>query len=172
MSFSYNPMSKDEAEKSRQFPLLEPGIYNFQVLKAEYRLSNPKFDKKGEPLPRNPMIELILLIWDNNGKEFNVYDYLINSEKMEWKTRHFCDSVGLEKEYEAKQFNEHLCEGRSGKASIIIQAGQKKPNSSEFYKDKNSVEDYLLLSENLETNKSPSAEDSGKPFDDDIDIPF
>lgn len=132
--FTYEPLTQEQCEKENSFPLMEPGTYNFQVLESKYKLS-----KTG-----NNMIELILTVWDNNGKEFHIYDYLVATPKMMWKTLHFCKAVGLEQEYLGKKFNEDLCINRSGKVDIIYQAGQSNPNGGK-YPDKNGVEDYVLL---------------------------
>ncbi len=156
MSFSYEPMTEEQCEKERQFPLLEPGIYNFTVNKAEYKRSH-----KG-----TPMIELNLTIWDEHGKEYHVFDYLIATPKMEWKTRHFCDSIGLTKEYDDKKFNEHLCVNRSGKAEVIFQKGKAKDGGG-FYKDKNAIEDYVMTDQGAQKQTTANVDD----FKDDS-IPF
>lgn len=157
MSFPYNPMTEEQCDKERQFPLLEPGIYNFTVTKAEQKRS-----KSG-----NPMIELTLHVWDNTGKEFNVFDYLIATPNMMWKIKHFCDSVGLSQEYADGKFNEHMAVGRSGKADFIFQKGKAKEGGG-FYKDKNAVEDYVMTDKGAQ-KYNPSETDS-KEFDD--SIPF
>lgn len=156
--FSYTPVSREEAEKESQFPLMEPGIYNFTTVSATFEISKPKLDKKtGETIPGNPMIKLQHVVWDGEGKEHTVYDYLISTKKMAWKTIQYCDAVGLSKVYDEGKFNEHSCQGKSGKVSIIIQAGQAKEGGG-FYKDKNSVEFYVK-------DESPE-----QPFND--DLPF
>lgn len=159
MSFSYNPMTEEEAEKERQFPMLEPGTYNFEVMKSEFKMSNTG-QYRNPNKPSNPMIKLQLLVWGSDGKEYTVFDFLVGSKNMEWKTRHFCRAVGLLKEYEAKTFNESICEGKSGKVSIIQQKGQPKEGGG-FYQDKNAVEDYIS-DESTKTTKPD--------FDD--DVPF
>lgn len=159
MGFRYTPKTEEECQKALQYPMLEPGIYDFQVISAEYKTSS-----KG-----NPMIALKLCVWNEDGKQFHIFDYLVATEKMEWKTKHFCDSVGLSKEYESGAFNEDLCANRCGKASIIYQAGQKKPDGS-YYADKNAVEDYVVTDKGS-LKYDPNAQGKEKGFFND-DIPF
>lgn len=149
-------MTEEQCEKERQYPMLEPGIYNFTVSKAESKRS-----KSG-----NPMIELTLKVFDNNGKEFNVFDYLIAMPSMNWKIRHFCDSVGLTKEYESGKFDEYLAVGRSGKVDIVFQKGKAKDGGG-FYKDKNAVEDYVMTDQGAQKYNAAPVDD----FKDDS-IPF
>lgn len=163
-SFSYTPMTEQEINEMREFPLLEKGIYNFQVIKSELKMSNTgKYHNPAKEC--NPMISLQLLVWGNDGKEYTVFDNLIAKSTMEWKTRHFCECVGLIKEYDSKTFNETLCEGRSGKVAITIQKGTERPDGS-FYKDKNSVENYVI--DLFDTTKQKVNDD----FKDDDTIPF
>ena len=79
MTFTYEPITAEQVEKERQYPLLDPGIYNFQVIESTFKTSSTG----------NPMIVLKLMIWDKNGKEFIVFDYLVGTNGMAWKTRHF-----------------------------------------------------------------------------------
>lgn len=166
MSFSYQRLSRDEAEKSRQFPLLEPGIYNFRVKEAKFEMSNQGINRDPNK-PSNPMIKLELSINDSDGIEHTIYDYLIETKRMGWKARHFCDAVGLSQEYDSLQFNEKLCLNRRGKASIIFQAGTRKPDGT-YYKDKNAVEDYVM--NDIGQTKSEIEKKKDEFFDD--SIPF
>lgn len=139
MNFSYEPLTEDQCNKSRQFPLLEPGVYDFQVMDAHVKVSRAG----------NPMIELILKVWGKNGAEFTIYDYLLSTPNMAWKLKHFCDSVGLAKEYESKSFDEFKCINRFGKADIVYQPGAKKANGDGYYSDKNAVNDYVKAEEKV-----------------------
>lgn len=160
MTFSYPVLSEEEAQKER-FTLLENGVYNFTVTRAVGKMSKPKPGK--EP---NPMIELQITVWDKHGREHYLYDYLVGSRNMAWKTRHFCESVGLVKEYESQEFNEYKAVNRSGKALIGFQEGKQKPEGG-FYKDKNVIEDYVLEDAPKKIDTSPikdKFEDSEIPF--------
>jgi hypothetical protein len=158
-SFTYQPLSAEEAERARQYPLLQDGIYTFSVVKATLKQSS-----KG-----NSMIELQEVYWNDEGKEFIVFDFLIGIKSMEWKTRHFCEAVGLEKEYISGKFNENLCLGKQGKASIILQKGKANANGG-FYKDKNVVEDYIASKNDNVYSTSPNISTNEKFID--SEIPF
>lgn len=120
--------------------LLKVGVGDFKVLKAESKKS-----KTG-----NPMIELILEVWDCEGNKSNIFDYLIlNGHDLSLrKIRHFCYSVGLESSYEEGKLNASQCADKFGKLQIGI---QKDKNGQ--YPDKNSVQDYIYIKKNT-TNEN------------------
>ena len=55
---------------------------------------------------------------------------------MQWKIKHFCESVGLEAEYQAGELTGALCSGRSGKVKIGTQPAK------DGYPPKNVIKDY------------------------------
>jgi len=123
----FNPKSENELNS---FGLLEDGEYDFAVNAAEDKLS-----KAGKE-----MIELKLIVWDKNGKDRFIFDYLL--EAMAFKLRHFCEAMGLEKEYDAGEIKAEHCVGKSGKVLIGVQKGNAKPEGG-TYPDKNQVKDYI-----------------------------
>jgi len=127
MSFSFQPMTEEELQALN---MVDDGVYDFEVIKATQKTS-----RSG-----NQMIELQLMIWDKQGKAHTVFDYLVSITSMIYKIKHFCDSTGLDAEYKAGNFDVMQCEGRRGKAHIIIQTGQPNPNGG-MYQDKNAVKD-------------------------------
>lgn len=146
MSFSFQPKSEEEV-----LNLLKAGEYAFQVKHAENAVS-----KKG-----NQMIKLIISIWDDNGREREITDYLM--EAIAYKLRHFCDTVGLEDKYQAGQFDAADCVNRSGKCKIRIE-------ESDGYPPKNAVQDYVKSDKSDQTTAQAPQE-----VDDDFDtsdIPF
>lgn len=152
------PVMSDEEIKSMQNNLVEPGIYAFEVSEVQDK------DANNDPLKSlagNLMIKLKLKIWNNNGRERIVFDYLVSMESMVYKIKHFCESIGFT--YEDGQFNPQKCIGKFGHLELSIQKGKKKPDSNDFYPDKNAVKDYIKA----DTNKTVPGED---PLDD--DIPF
>ncbi len=163
MSFRYNPVSAEQADESRSYPLLKEGEYKFYVSKAEFGTS-----KSG-----NARIEVTLLI-HHEGKEYKVFDYLIASESMEWKTRHFCDTCGLLDRYEAGSFNEHLAEKKTGRAYISLEPERPKTDGSGgVWKANNKVDDYVKVGGSSKpTNFKPSQ--LSQPPNDFIndDVPF
>jgi hypothetical protein len=174
MSFEYDVMTEEEAQKAREFPTLPDGLYDFAV--TEHKLT---YSKNG-----NAMIALKLRII-HDGQEFNVFDNLIGTKNMAWKTKHFCDTTGLEKEYIAKQFNERLCANKRGTCAIgFVGATPKNDGSGQMWKAKNEVVDYISADKlgaaqaRVDANpfapaasKLPPAPPEAEPFFND-DVPF
>lgn len=158
MGFKYTKVTAEQAAK-RSFSLVPDGEYNFQTLSFEDAYTKESGD----------FLKLKHLFWDNEGKEFYVFDNLMGTEKMGWKTRHYCESVGLEKEYENDEFDGYHCPGRMGKALITTQKSTKKDDGS-FYPDKNVVKDYIPASEDQKKlNKVMGAKEKDL-LEDDIDF--
>lgn len=147
--------SDDELNEMQSFKLMPNGDYDFQVIEAKDTHS-----KKG-----NPMIELKIKVWDSDGREYLIFDYLL--EQFAWKIKHFCQSTGLEHKWESGDLNADDCLGKCGIADIYTQKS-KDPQ----YSDKNAVKNYLpadVSRRTQETVKKPEAEKD--EFEDDS-IPF
>lgn len=142
-------------EDINSYGLLEPGVYDFEVVEARDRIS-----KSG-----NDMIELKLKFWDKSGDVKIVFDYLL--EAMAFKLRHFCSVTGLIRKYEEGNLQAMDCIGRCGKAEIIIQPGNDKPGGG-YYPDKNAVKDYI----NSDKYAKPLAKESNSNLNLDQDVPF
>lgn len=123
--------------------LIPEGDYDFTVVRAEEAVS-----KKG-----NPMLKITLGVYMSNGTQRLVNDYLM--EAVAYKLRHFCDSVGVLKDYEAGCVNAPDLEGRSGKVRLIIKEQKDFP-------DKNEVKDYLIDATPTEA-KQPASSDDDMP---------
>jgi len=146
MSFTFTPMTEEEI---KSLNIMDSGIYDFEVIKAEQSIS-----KSG-----NPMIKLMLKVWDTNGREHIIYDYLVSTSNMMYKIKHFCESVGLEDKYKLGTFDENDCVGKCGKVDIIIQKGQSSPNGGN-YPDKNTARDYISKIEMNEPKIKSSKENN------------
>lgn len=165
MSYDYEPMSEEEATKAR-YQLLPDGIYEAYVIN-----STPSESNSG-----NSMATLNLLVYDENGKEHAKTDFLVFTQNMMWKIKHFCDSAGLQKEYEGKKFHPDMAKNMNVFVKITSQTGKEipldklkgKPVGS-VYPDKNIIEDYVIgeKENKKESKKSLVTDDS---FND--DIPF
>jgi hypothetical protein len=147
MSLSFNPLSEEEV-----LNLIEPGIYHFEVKEATEGFS------QGSGMPR---IALIVKVWDKNGREKIIFDYLTTS--LLYKIKHFCDATGLEKVYESGKFSASDCTGKSGKCKIKI-------DSQEGYQPKNSVADYVAADKDVVEMPLSSFKSKDELTDD--DIPF
>ena len=150
--FDYEPLTEEQARKDREFPLLRDSEYMFEVWDAKVETSHAG----------NPQVVVKLKI-NYEGRDYVVYDYLVNTERMRWKTRHFCLSLGLENEYNNKTFLDH-CIGKTGDAKIKTQKGKLRPDGQSFYPDKNVVEDYVY-NEDMKLNYV-NAKVSGTAFQD------
>jgi hypothetical protein len=153
--FTFTPKSEKELQSMN---LIDVGQYPFEVLAAHDK------DEKGQPLiskKGNSMIKLKLKVWDINGNERVIYDYLVAMDNMIYKIKHFCDSVGLTVQYEQGRFSAHDCLGKSGTLDIVIQK-----DKTGQYADKNAVKDYVVT-----VNSKTAQVNNEVPFDDD-DVPF
>lgn len=140
--FSFTPKTEEELNANN---LLTPGIANFEVVQAMQKVS-----KSG-----NSMIEMKLRIWDRNGKEKIIHDYLVDIPSMSYKIKHFCDSTEMSDKYEQGCFSDVDCIGKTGKLKIII-----SKDKTGGYPDKNSVADYLTT----ESKKEDAFHDDDIPF--------
>jgi len=120
-----------EGEVEQRFVLLAEGEAEFKVIESEQLIS-----KSG-----NEMIKLTLNCKDCKENHGTVYDYLVGTEKMKWKIKHFFESVGMEKEYETCE--EILPEQLIGKSGKAILKTQQQPG----YDPKTSVKEYIKSDE-------------------------
>lgn len=154
--YTFTPMTEEEIQSSN---LLEDGDYDFEVVKSTRKISKAN----------NPMAELQLNVWDKEGRQHLVYDYLIFSTVPLniKKIKHFCEAVGLHEEYNKGSIPEEL-ERCFGSAHFSKQNGAEIPNDKlngkpigSRYPDKNVVDDYI---------KKETKQSNPLPFDD--TIPF
>lgn len=128
---------KSEKEVS-QFDVFDPGIYDFEVIKAVEEVS-----KNG-----NDMIHLVLKVFGRGIDESTlVHDYIM--EAVAFKLRHFAYAVGLDDEYDSGILEADDCLNRSGK--VVLRIKQDKG-----YAPKNEVKDYVVP-ENYEQERAASS---------------
>lgn len=120
----FQPMSEKEALEQN---LLQPGTYDFEVISAE--------DKQSES-SGNDMIALKLRIFTDTGEK-TVFDYLVFTEKNQFKIRRFCETTGMLSRYESGELAAEDCENRCGKAVLGIQK-----DKTGQYPDRNTVKEY------------------------------
>lgn len=143
---TFEPKSEKEIAAAG---LLPDGEYDFEVTEASDEISKRS---------NAAMIKVKLGIYNGATIGRFVFDYLMPS--MAAKLRHFCDSVGLLKEYEGGALSAEMCKGRSGRVKLVIEqdkAGQ--------YPDKNAARDYLVRAAKP---LAAEAKTDGKPDD----LPF
>lgn len=119
----FQPKSEEEIG---QFDLLAQGIYDFEIIKAKDEIS-----KAG-----NGMIVLELDVYSKGGKKYRIFDYI--TDKVDYKIRHFCHAIGLEKEYLTGCIDADSCLSRGGRCIVTIQKDKDGQ-----YKDKNIIRDYI-----------------------------
>lgn len=129
--FAFTPKSEEEINALKS-NLLAEGSYPFLVKDVTQKVS----------AAGNPMLELKLAVYDQNKAEHLITDYLVSTDKMAYKLRHFCEAIGLINEYAKGCFNPTQCIMRRGYLQVIIQKGKPKPDGSGYYPDRNAIKDY------------------------------
>lgn len=138
--FAYDVMSEQEAIEER-FNLLKEGEYDAVVLSSQDKVSANS---------GNPMMDVILQVFDENGKAREVRDFLVFTKSMMWKVIRFADSAGLIKQYESGTLCSEKAIDSRVKVKIVIEEGSKIPEDKlkgkplgSKYPNKNKVEDYI-----------------------------
>lgn len=161
---NYTVMTQEAAEAER-FQLLKDGDYEAIIDDSVDKISQNS---------GNPMMEMTLSVYDENGKSYSVKDYLLFTSSTMWKTIQCAASANVMNEYNSNKFCSDIIRGRSVMVRVSIEKGSEipidklkgKPHGSR-YPDKNKIQCYLLR-DNKKFNV-PKQEDV--PFNDD-DLPF
>lgn len=133
--------------------LLAKGTYDFEVTEASEKQS-----KAG-----NDMVELIVAVYDAEGRSRKIFDWLVDSDGSAYKIRHFAESTDMLAQYEKGELRSMDMVGKTGKCAVII----KKDKTGE-YPDKNAIADYIKGNGSLAAQ--PPAPKTPELVDD--DIPF
>src|SRR5882672_10207333 len=88
MGFSYEVLTEQEAMAER-FQLMKDGIYEGVVTSS--------LDTKSAS--GNPMMDILVTVYDDNGKAHEIRDFLVFTKNMMWKVVHFSDSAGITEDY-------------------------------------------------------------------------
>jgi hypothetical protein len=159
MGFSYQVMSEQEAMEAR-YQLLKEGIYE-----AVISTSIDKTSSTG-----NPMMDMTVSVYDENGKAHDIRDFLVFTEKMTWKAIHCAESAGILQEFQEGKFCSELVQNKRVKVKIAIEKGGIIPEDKlkgsplgSRYPDKNKIEDYLKDCEQA-SKESNELVDSEIPF--------
>ena len=131
-----------------RYQLLKAGEYDAVIIRSADRIS----ESSG-----NPMMDMTLTVFDNEGKEHEIRDFLVFTPKMMWKVIHFADSAGLLTEYEAGKLCSAVALNRRLRVKIKIEEGSLIPENKlknkligSKYPDKNKIDDYIKLSDKQE----------------------
>ncbi|HHF7350857.1 TPA: DUF669 domain-containing protein [Legionella anisa] len=161
--FSYQVMNEQEAMQER-FQLLKEGEYDAVITASQDTHSSTG----------NPMMDMTVTVFDENGRKQDIRDFLVFTPKMMWKIIHFADSAGILKEYEEQKLCSQVAIDNRVRVKIKIEEGKLipvekldgKPMGSK-YPDKNKVEDYVKREDWKPLGHAPNA----MKFEDD-DVPF
>lgn len=124
MPLEFQPKSEEELKKTI---LLPEGEYDFDTVGADEAVSKSSGKE---------MIKLTLKVYAPDGNTTLVYDYLLAA--LEYKIKHFCDTAGLQTEYQLGILTADMCLNKSGKVKLVIQK-----DKTGQYEDKNVVKDYV-----------------------------
>lgn len=164
--FQYDVMSEQEALAER-FQLIKEGIYEGIITSSQDTKSSTG----------NPMMDMIVTVYDENGKPHEVRDFLVFTKTMMWKVIHFCDSAGILKEYETGNLCSKVAIDKRVMVKIVVEEGKEIPQDKlqgksmgSRYPDKNKVDEYIKQSD--QGSKTPATGDNPPPFTDDDIPPF
>lgn len=133
------------------YSLVPNGDYHFKVMGAKDTVSKTS---------GNNQIELVLSIYDaNRNAESLIYDYLVEKDSMEWKTRHFCKSAEIEAVYETGNLTSLDCLHCTGMCHVVTEKATSK------FPAKNKIKDYLF-------DESPVDQTAASTQEEDSEIPF
>lgn len=125
-------------DNTKDFPVLEPGDYVFQVQNAEHTTSSTG----------NWMWKLQLRFEQANGNDVTVFDYLVENDRNMWKFNAYLDSIGS-KLTDTSKLGDTI--GEIGRASVEVEKG------TNGYSDRNRVKRYIKKEEEKKAKK-PKAE--------------
>ncbi len=148
MNFDYEPLTEERALQER-YQLLPDGKYKGYVERSLPKISSSN----------NAMAELTITIFDKDGYNHSVKDYLPFTKNMAWKMLHFCESASLKKEYDDRKFTPELAEGKNVIVELKTQMGKEIPEDKlngkplgSCYPAKNVINDYLIDNDVIENN--------------------
>ncbi len=146
MGFSYQIYTEQEAMSVR-FQLLKEGEYDAIIKSSEDKVSANS---------GNPMMDMTITVFDEQGKAHDVRDFLVFTKAMMWKVVHFADSAGISKEYEEGKLCSDIVIDKHVRVKVAIEQGKEIPHDKlngkplgSKYPDKNKIEDYLKKDENV-----------------------
>ena len=148
----------DKTADASGFQPWSAGEYGFEVKDCSEEVSSTG----------NEMIKLILAIYNQDGAARTVFDYLLSTDKGQWKVRHFCKAIGILAAYEAGNLDVNDIFGKSGRCKIGIRPARDN------YAAQNQVLDYLGEAERqtaLPVTR-PAASVKAPAQDIDDEIPF
>jgi Protein of unknown function (DUF669) len=122
----FKPLTEEEMQSKS---LLPDGIYNYQVIKSEDKIS-----KSG-----NEYISITLKVWDREGKEHIIFTNMALIKLL----KHFCDVNDMLDDYQTGNIDAIKFLNKN-KGNVTIGTDPEKPNpNGSYYAAKNIVKDYI-----------------------------
>jgi len=163
--FQYDVMSEQEAMAER-FQLMKEGIYEGVITSSQDTKSSTG----------NPMMDMTVTVYDENGKPHDVREFLVFTKTMMWKVIHFCDSAGLLKEYESGKLCSQMAIDKRVMVKVAVEEGSEIPQDKlkgkplgSKYPDKNKIGEYI---KKADQGQGTPTGDNPPPFTDDDIPPF
>lgn len=157
--FHYEVLSEQEAMAER-FQLLKEGEYDAIISASQDKVSNSG----------NPMMDMTVSVFDDNGRTQDVRDFLVFTKPMMWKVIQCADSAGLIAEYQAQKFCSEAIIGKRVRVKIGVEEGSEIPEDKlkgkplgSKYPNKNKIESYIKAEHQNNISNDPLADD---------DLPF
>ncbi len=167
----YEILSEEQAMQER-FQLLPKGEYDAVIVKSEDKQSHSG----------NPMMDMTLHVYDKEGHQHPVRDFLVFTKSMMWKAIHCAESAGIIDQYKSGQLCSIGIQGKSVRVKIGIEEGKEIPEDKlgdrsrgAKYPDKNKVEDYVK--NDSQSSKQTAGSYTRPPMqiplsEEDSDVPF
>jgi len=137
---NYTVMDEAEAMQER-FQLLPKGEYDAVIVKSEDKVSSNS---------GNPMMDMTLHVYDAQGHEHPVRDFLVFTRTMMWKAIHCAESAGVIDQYKSGRLCSNIIQCKTVRIKLGIEEGKEIPEDKlgdrspgDKYPDKNKVEDYI-----------------------------
>lgn len=159
--FQYEVLSEQEAMEER-FQLVKEGEYDAVISSAKDTISANS---------GNPMIDLMVTVFDENGKPVGIRDFLVFTRQMMWKVVHFANSAGELPAYEEGALCADIARDKRVRVRVVVEPGNDipldklkgKPLGSK-YPDKNKIEDYVKKEDQKPLDHKPNDLDEDVPF--------
>lgn len=152
-SITFDPFTDEELTQKQKVAvaLLEPGIANFEIKVCILNKSKSS---------NNDQFFLTLAVWDVNGKEGTIFDYIPLTPDLRWKLASICKAVVLTEKLKTGKLSESDFAGKCGKCKIKIE-------KSEQYGEQNKIHYYI---EDDGSPKKDAVAEVDKELND--DVPF
>lgn len=160
----YAPKTDEQLEAER--PRLREGIIDWEIISTLLK-DGEKINKDTGNLEKYKYFELNIKVYDSNGTQGFVKEFLSNQPKMIWKLKQFCDAAALHNEYMNPPLECFMLNGKCGRGMGHFQKN-KDPNYADQFKIKS-----FNIKEDEDKAKPPLKQqsDSMDKFEDE-DIPF